>query len=71
MAFIKVIPTPTAALDPQPAKGCRADGGARGGEEKLGAVAAHAKCDHYAKGCATIDREGIMPRANKLKLQIE
>lgn len=63
MAFIKVIPTPTAALDPQPAKGCRA----RGGEEKLEGVAAHAKCDHYARGCATIDCERIMPLANKLK----
>lgn len=39
MAFIKVIPTPTATLDPQPAKGCRADGGARGGEEKPEGVA--------------------------------
>lgn len=70
MAFIKVIPTPTAALDPQPARGVALmeDGARRGG---LRGVAAHAKCDHYARGCATIDCERIMPRANKQKLQIE
>lgn len=69
MAFIKVIPTPTAALDPQPARGVALMEVLEGGG--LRGVAAHAKCDHYARGCATIDCERIMPRASKQKLQIE